>query len=366
MTHRNRKEVLFLPDWRYGNPYMERLSAGLQREGYNIYFNHYPHGYLKLTRLANAHPKVGVIHIHWVPPSFIDQLFWSRNRLKFGLRLVVLSIDLLLCRVRGLRIVWTLHNLVEHESPDPDHEVRVRALLAWFANAVIAHSEAALDLAEKTYGINLRRKGHVIPHGNYIGAYAHNDAIKQMLYRKYRIGPDDIVILFFGAIRQYKGLDQLLLAFRNVDDERLRLIIAGKPINEKVWRWLTQEAITDHRIQLSLEFVPEAQVAAHFALASAVVLPLQRVLTSGSVLLAMSLGKCLILPETARVLGVPVIAGILYYESQAALEKLLRGLREIDVAKMGASNLVIARQFDWAAIAAATAKVYSGNPATST
>lgn len=358
---RNGHTVLFAPDWRTGNPYMERLSAGLRREGYAVFFANFPDGYLKLNRLASAYSSVGIIHLHWLSAEFLDQLYWSKNRVKFGLRLLLLSIDVLLCRARGIRIFWTLHNLIEHESRDSAQELLVRSLLARLVNGVIAHSEAALNLAAKAYHVNLTRYGHVIPHGNYIGAYEYSDEIKQSLRKKYEIGADHTVLLFFGAVRRYKGLDQLIPVFHKLNDEQLRLIIVGRSFDEKIAQWLAAEAVTDARIRLSLGFVPEAQVAAHFALASAVILPLQSSLTSGSVILAMSLGKCLILPDSTRVLGVPGDAGALYYNNAVALETLLRDLHKFDTAEMGANNLIRARQLDWNAIATTTATVYAGN-----
>lgn len=363
MIKRSRRDLLFVPDWRAGNPYMERLSTGLQREGYTTSFDQFPRGYMKLTRLAKAHPAVGVIHLHWLSKEFVDQFFWSRNKVKFRVRLLLLSLDIFLCRARGIRIFWTLHNLVEHESPEPNQEIRVRALLARFANAVIAHSQPALDLAACTYHVNLDRNGHVVPHGNYIGAYTYNGEIKRSLWAKFGIRSHDTVLLFFGAVRRYKGLDLLLSAFGQVNNERLRLIIAGKPFDEELRYWLITEAAADSRIGLCLEFVPEVQVASYFGLASAVILPLQGTLTSGSVILAMSCGKCLILPDTARILGVPGDTGAFYYEDQATLVRLLQGLheRQLDIENMGANNLLAAKRLDWDAIAGATARLYAGN-----
>lgn len=363
MIRRSRRDALFVPDWRAGNPYMERLSTGLQRKGYTISFDHFPSGYMKLTRLATAHPTVGTIHLHWLSKEFIDQLFWDRNKVKFRVRLLVLLLDIVLCRARGIRIFWTLHNLVEHESQNPNQEIRVRALVARFANAVIVHSQPALDLAAHTYHVNLDRNGHVVPHGNYIDAYTYNDEIKRSLQAKYGIRSRDTVLLFFGAVRRYKGLDLLLSAFGQVNNERLRLIIAGKPIDEELRHWLVTEAAADSRIGLCLEFVPEIQVAAYFGLASAVILPLQGALTSGSVILAMSCGKCLILPNSARILGVPGNTGAFYYEDRAALVRLLQGLHEhqLDLENMGANNLLAAKRLDWDAIAAATARLYAGS-----
>ncbi len=357
---RKQDRVLFVPDWRAGNPYMESLSRGLDREGFQVVFDHFPDGYFKLTRLANAHPSVGVIHVHWIV-SFLEEFFWSRNAFKFGTRLVLLTLDVLLCRARGIRIIWTLHNIIEHESRSPDQELRVRALLARTANAVIAHSKEGLDAAAARYRIDLSRNGHVIPHGSYVEWYQYDETIRESLKQKYGIKDGERVILFFGSLRQYKGLDLLLSAFRSISDSRRRLIVAGKPLNDEIGQWLVQEAGKDDRVCLCIGFVPEEQVAAHFALADAVVLPLQNALTSGSTILAMGFGKCLILPDSARVFGIPGDAGALYYKDETGLTALLAKLPELDLEAMGKHNLETARRLDWRKIAVATASVYSGD-----
>lgn len=357
---RKQDHVLFVPDWRAGNPYMESLSRGLDREGFQVLFDHFPDGHFKLTRLASAHPSVGVIHVHWIV-SFLEEFFWSRNAFKFGTRLVLLTLDVLLCRARGIRIIWTLHNIVEHESRSPDQELRVRALLARTVNAVIAHSKEALDAAAARYRIDLSRNGHVIPHGSYVGWYQYDETIRASLKQKYGIKDGERVILFFGSLRRYKGLDLLLSAFRSISDSRRRLIVAGKPLNDEIGQWLVQEAGKDDRVCLCVGFVPEEQVAAHFALADAVVLPLQNALTSGSTILAMGFGKCLILPDSARVFGIPGDAGALYYKDETGLTALLAKLPELDLEAMGKHNLEAARRLDWRKIAVATASIYSGD-----
>ena len=189
--------------------------------------------------------------------------------------------------------------------------------------------------------------------------YECSEAVKESLRANYAIEDSDLVILFFGAVRRYKGLDLLLPAFRAVSNSKFRLIVAGNPFEDETKQWVIQEAGKDDRVRLSLGFVPDEQVAAHFALADVVVLPYQGILTSGSAILAMGFGKSLILPEGARLLGVPGDAGALYYEDEGGLRDLLTRLPEMDLTGMGEHNLKVVERLDWRKIAAATGRVYS-------
>lgn len=358
LTTRKKTEVLFVPDWREGNPYLEQLSAALRAEGYTVYFDFYPEGYFKLQKLTRKFLNVGIIHLHWLPREFIGEFFWSTNPIKFGVRLLALFLDMVLCRLKGVKIIWTLHNLVEHESPSPDQEIRVRRLIARCANGIIVHSLEAGEMAKKTY--NIKMMNHVIPHGNYINMYKPTDGGAQYLRKKFRINSDDVVVLFFGAVRRYKGLDMLLSAFRSATNERLRLVIAGRPFDEEVRKWVSNAAEGDHRVHLSLGFVPENEVASYFEIANVVVLPFHKTLTSGSAILAMGFGKCLILPESARVWGLPGEAGALYFPDgdEIRLRELISQLPALPISEMGSFNRQVACELKWERIAYYTTKVY--------
>jgi glycosyltransferase involved in cell wall biosynthesis len=136
----------------------------------------------------------------------------------------------------------------------------------------------------------------VIPHGHYIGWYP--DATSQSEARSHFNIPDsEYVYLYFGAIRSYKGLENLLQTFKTLPSGRL--IIAGKP-HDSVIEWLLRQwAGKDPRISLHLSFIPDEKVTSFFECADSVVLPFSDVLTSGSVILALSMGR----PVIATALG---------------------------------------------------------------
>ncbi|MDJ0751834.1 MAG: glycosyltransferase, partial [Woeseiaceae bacterium] len=194
-----KERVLFLPDWREGNPYQSLLAAAVRKCGYRVDFDELRSIPFVLQVLRRSHPKAKVIHIHWID-DLIASLLWSTTPLKRAVRLWLLGLDILMLRFRGIRVVWTVHNLVSHESRDPDFEKRIRRTIARTANQLIFHSERARAMVEEAYGIRLCEKSAVIPHGNYAGFYATDPERVQQLRRELGLSIDDFVLLFFGAV----------------------------------------------------------------------------------------------------------------------------------------------------------------------
>src|SRR5262249_45192004 len=106
--------------------------------------------------------------------------------------------------------------------------------------------------------------------------------------------PDACNLLFFGTIRPYKGLEDLVLAFDTLEPheiDRYWLTVVGE-----TWEgWtLPTELIRRSRYATRITFVnryvQDAEVAAYFAGADAVVLPYLRSSASGPLHVAMSHG----------------------------------------------------------------------------
>jgi glycosyltransferase involved in cell wall biosynthesis len=123
---------------------------------------------------------------------------------------------------------------------------------------------------------------------------------------------------------------------------------------------LVAAASADPRIVLQLAFVPHAEVAALLGAADAVVTPFRSVLTSGSVILAMSYGRAIVAPALGCVPEVVDAAGAVLYEPNqpGALADALARAAASDLDAMGRHNLQVAQALDWTPIAAATKELY--------
>src|SRR5262249_13883551 len=123
--------------------------------------------------------------------------------------------------------------------------------------------------------------------------------------RQLGIGKDEKVLLFFGNIAPYKGLEYLIAAFDELlkEDGSYRLLIVGKPKGpESYWnevrRSIERSKIADHIIA-KIEYVPDEETELYFKAADVLILPYAHVFQSGVLFLGYSFG----LPAIAADVG---------------------------------------------------------------
>lgn len=147
----------------------------------------------------------------------------------------------------------------------------------------VVHSQWDLELLRRTYPLSDERVV-IAPHG----PYNHYDQAKRTEHE------GDFVFLYFGIIRPYKGVEDLVAAFELLPEavrSTSRLVIVGE-----TWEGWTAPldavaASPDRdRITVVNRYVDDEEVAAHFAAADAVVLPYRRSSSSGPLHIAMSAG----------------------------------------------------------------------------
>jgi glycosyltransferase involved in cell wall biosynthesis len=346
--------VRFVPYWAGENPYQRLLADELARLGVDVDGE-------RADVLPRAFGRVrpDVLHLHWLTPLYRGAGAW-RNAVKIG----VLALRLWVLRLRGTRIVWTAHNLTGHETAGAREELVFAGLVARVAHVVIVHGASAEEILRRRLRLGPSHRIVVIPHGSYVGAYpAGLDAAEA----RARLALDDsaTVFLFLGQIRRYKGLQELLEAFRGFPDPQCRLVIAGRPAGEGALETLEAAARSDARVLLVPRFVPDDEVQVYMAAADVVVLPFLDVLTSGSVVLAMSFGKPCLSRRVGCVEDAIGDAGGIYCGPGA--DGLRAGLAQARAAKprwpaMGAANRRRAEDWSFARVAARTLAAYGAAP----
>jgi glycosyltransferase involved in cell wall biosynthesis len=130
---------------------------------------------------------------------------------------------------------------------------------------------------------------------------------KQQARTKLGIAPAEKIILFFGFIRKYKGLDILLEAMA---DERIRaagikLLIAGEFYgDEKTYREQIEKLGIKDSLILFTDFVPDSEVRYYLCAADAVVQPYRNATQSGVTPLAYHFEKPMIVSNVG---GLPTL-----------------------------------------------------------
>lgn len=354
----NKMEAIFVPDWSQGNPYQILLKKGLEEQGISVFIKDYPRKIFPLNRLINASPAVSVIHLHWVN-SLVDPIAWCDNRFKRAFKLTLLATDIFFARLRRRRIIWTVHNLVSHESKNSEREILARRIIALMCSHILVHSTSALRLLERTYRLPLEKKATVTPHGNYDGCYPGDRAIAEKLRHKYLITENDIVVLFFGAIRPYKGIERLLSAFLSIRKTGIKLLIAGNVTDATLSQAIYDAVKNNNQIVPAIGFVPENEVESFFSLADIVALPFERTLTSGSATLACTMGKALLVPEEARVFDFVTNDNAFFFSSDDCLARIISKLDKTELAIMGQHARKAVAHFSWTYVSSLVAKVYN-------
>jgi glycosyltransferase involved in cell wall biosynthesis len=202
-------------------------------------------------------------------------------------------------------VVVTAHVVTAHERTRFEDAVH-RRIHAGSA-LIIAHSEFDRKRLLGESGVDPRRVA-VIPHGEY-GFFGRGRARVDRAEARQALGlgPRDEVALFFGYIREYKGLDLLLEAWPAVARARpaARLVVAGDPVRldghrrRELEAWAARVGAV-HRFG----YVPFSEVSRYFAAADVLVMPYRHVSQSGVLYLALSLGVPVL---ATRVGGLPEV-----------------------------------------------------------
>jgi glycosyltransferase involved in cell wall biosynthesis len=345
-------KVLFLPFLTSHNPYQRRLAAALQKCGVEVLT--VGARYFPILRAVQA-CRPEILHLHWVGLFLVDD-----NWIKKVFYIIRSLAELLAVRLSGVKIVWTVHNLYDHERRVP-MEKFINRFIAYLCDQLIVHYPFGINAVMNAYDLpeKYRKKINVIPHGHYIDCYESGIAQEQAR-TVLGLGDKDIVFLYFGSIRPYKGVELLVKAFQELQSHQISLVIAGECKNGILRDELIQQCRADSRIHTFLEDVPDEKISLFLNSADVVVLPFKDIFTSGSVLLAMSFEKAIIAPSIGCVPEVLDQEGAFLYDPTDGrnLPLAMKRAFKADLTAMGRHNYKQAQRLDWTEIAEQTYGVY--------
>jgi colanic acid/amylovoran biosynthesis glycosyltransferase len=335
-------EVAMAPADR-GNPYQVLLSDALARRGAKASQTNR----IRLRYAASADRHTSVIHLHWL--EFIVRSTdsgWGATAQSL-VRALHLLLALGVARLRGIRIVWTVHNLEPHEAKRPWIDRLIARRVARLSDTVLAHSRyCASQVSERTGRVDIE----VAYHGDYVDFYPPPRNDRGEVRRALGLPEDAHVLLAFGLIRPYKEIAELIAEFRTVGDPDLRLLIAGRPLNDEVRRQVEAAADGDPRVVLKLERIPDAEVAELHQAADVAVLAYGDVFSSGALMLALSHGLPAVTPRDSTAAELASAPAIRLFAPGMLGEALVESA-PTDVAARGHA-LSSARRYDWDAMAA--------------
>jgi glycosyltransferase involved in cell wall biosynthesis len=295
----------------------------------------------RVARLAQHVPGMGyeraqpadVSHYQWLPVPQVDAFLLPKRR----------------------PVVLTAHDVLPREAQPGQRSGLIRAYHR--ADAVVVHSEHGARRLREEVGLDPARI-HVIPHGafDHLADPARTPpaALPAELAE---VDPRRPVVLCFGLVRPYKGVDVLLDAWRQVDGAELWIV--GRPQVDLA----ALRRAAGPTVRFVPRFVTDGEAAAVFARADAVVLPYREIDQSGVLFTALAFGRPLVLTEVG---GFPELAptGAARLVPPGDADALAAALADVvadpaERARMGAAAArAAATTYAWTTVADAHRRLY--------
>jgi len=300
-SHYNREsgtlEVLHIP-YVPDEPTQGMLINSLKRNGVSVYIGK-RYNLFSLIRSIEAQVKPHLIHLHWAHGFVL-----GKSRIRTIIRSLSFLSELLLLRLCRIKIVWTVHNMVSHESPYPCLELFVNRLIALFCDQLIVHSNSIKLQVQSKYRLPNSKPINVIYQMNYIDYYE-NSTGELDARKKLSLKPEDFVFLYFGMVRPYKGVNELVDCFNqleiNGETDNVKLLIVGKPLNQMIHDDLMNGCAMNRNIIPILKWIDDSEVPIYMNAANITVFPFESILNTASVVLAMSFSKPVIAPAMGSI-----------------------------------------------------------------
>lgn len=199
-------------------------------------------------------------------------------------------LGVLLSRIYGLKVVATIHDVESFKAGRTS--TTLLTITYNLCSRLIVHNKVSCDelLQKCNVSADVVR---IIPHGSYLGLVSPKIALDKAR-SKLGLPLDSKVILFFGQIKEVKGLDLLVEAFgkNHKELEPVTLLVAGKVWKDSFSKY--QDLIDQYNINnicsLHIRYIPDDELSTFYSAADIIVLPYHRIYQSGVLLMAMSYG----------------------------------------------------------------------------
>jgi glycosyltransferase involved in cell wall biosynthesis len=272
----------------------ERLALEFQSQGHDVtIFNfslQYPNFLFPGTSqfLENPHPDI-VPNIRKV--NSVNPFNW----IKVGFELYRLRADVVIFRYwisfmapcyfviasilkmnRFSKIFTIVDNAISHEPKF--YEKTVSRLFFWVSDFFLTMSEKVrIDLS------SLTSKPSILTLHPLYDSYSLPKS-KSEARTNLHLPIDQKIILFFGFIRDYKGLDLLLEAMSSpeIKDQNIKLVVAGEfYANREKYESMVSSLRIENQLYWHTDFIPDAKIADYFSAADALILPYKASTQSG-------------------------------------------------------------------------------------
>jgi len=294
---------------------------------------------------AGLSTKGKIVHIQWWT-SVLSPIYFT---------------IFLFLKLKRKKIILTVHNITGHESNLLDRTI-IKVIFS-FPDKFILHSDKNIKQMQDIFNIPYNKLIN-IPHGIF-DFYKDTNISKKEARKRLNINQEAPVILCFGNIREYKGVDILIKAFSLVKKElpdALLLIVGECWIDWKIYGKLIEKYSLKNNVITILKHVPTSEVKFYFASSDVVALTYEKFeAQSGVGNIALAFHKPMVvtnvgaLPDLVKnkdcVLETEDIKGI--------ARQMIRILQNKKLAEeLSKDSKELCKDFSWDGIAKKTIKLY--------
>ena len=280
------------------NPYQQMMYSAAFDEGFACF------PVKDLSEVAEPPVKAPFgVHYHWVHRVFAG----ASNGREAGRAAQAFLDTVDQHKELGLKVLWTVHNLLSHSARFVDEEIKLRAGLSERADFVHIMNPATVEICARYYQLNAQ-KTLLVPHPSYFGVYGDYITAEQARF-DLGITPEDKTVLLFGSLGAHKGTRQFL---RELDDlqntlgVRLRVLIAGQPADPAYMEEIYGLVAGKANVSLLERHIDDQTVQTLFRATDIVVCPYDIGLNSGVAATAATFGRPCVVPDIL----VPAMSGV--------------------------------------------------------
>lgn len=183
-----------------------------------------------------------------------------------------------------IKVLVICDNIIPHERKPFDFQ-----LTKYFLNKADYFVVLSETVKKDLLSLYPEAKYNLLPHPVYSNF---GDLIDKAEAKSHLNITAEKIILFFGFIRDYKGLDTLLLAMSKLKNKKVKLLIAGEFYSDKEkYLKIIQDKNLNDSVILRTDFIPTNEVKYYFSACDAVILPYKTATQSGIVQIAVHFKK---------------------------------------------------------------------------
>lgn len=324
------KKILVLPDAGPKNPFQYLLVNFLKENGYEVVLGKNRRFFSTYFSLQKHQPDA--IFYDWIQ-SFIIGKNWVSTILK----VLVFVFEIWYVKyIKRLNIFHTLHNIISHSQKAVKFEKVVYTFFLRKCDKIRVYDNSTKKKVIEYFGLD-PDKIYIIQdlpyHFHYKNVVTRSDA-------RYKLGilPGKFVYLFIGLIKPYKGLEELIIFFKNKCSNNEFLLIAGAPEKPGYKQKLLSLIGEGDNIKLIDKFIEDDEVQIYMNAADICIFPFKKIEHSGSVDLAMSFSKPIITLATPLLKNQLKHQKELLFENVDELAEIFIKVKNLDLQKIGELN----------------------------